>query len=205
MKERAIYVHFDGMDLAGKSTATRLFVDQSGHDWDTRRNSILEENSIHQLADKLRKEGIYDPETIGNLYYAALMADVRTFQWPGRDTIQDSTLILRSIAFHTVRSTPRLPEMFLELIKLHPQFSGSFVFTASIEQRRKRLEKRLLEAPETVSEEDMMVINKPEKFLAMEKCLAETAVRYFNALVIDTSSRTPEEVVSMILQSLKTK
>ena len=95
MKERPYYLHFEGMDLAGKTTATQNFIKSTGSEWDIRRNSLSRENPIHILADSLRKAEVYDAEVLGNLYVAALMADIRLFQWPDKNTIQDSTIFFR--------------------------------------------------------------------------------------------------------------
>ncbi len=205
MKTDVMYLHFDGMDLAGKTTATNAYIKESGLPWEIRRNRLSENNPIHDLADSLRKADTYDPETIGNLYYVALLADISTFRRPTVDTIQDSTIILRSIAYHTVRNTPRLPELFIDLMRLHPKFDASFVFTANIEQRRARLAKRMRETPEQVSVEDMMVIEKPERFLAMEQCLINVAIRSLGSKIIDTSQLSPEAVLAIINSEVSQK
>jgi len=203
MKERPYYLHFEGMDLAGKTTVTQNFIKSTGSEWDIRRNSLSRENPIHLLADSLRKAEAYDAEVLGNLYVAALMADIRSFKWPDRDTIQDSTIILRSIAFHTVRGTPRIREVLLDLLPEHPKFDASFIFTASIEERVKRLQQRIEKAPHEVSEEDMMVINKPDKFMAMEAALIDTSRMDFHSVIVDTSSLTPDMVVGVINRNFK--
>lgn len=203
MKEKANYIHFEGMDLAGKTTATQNFIKSTGQEWEIRRNSLSKENPIHLLADSLRKENVYDAEVLGNLYVAALMADIRSFIWPSKDTIQDSTIILRSIAYHTVRGTPRIREVLLDLLPEHPKFDASFVFTASIEERVKRLQQRMIKAPNEVSDEDMMVINKPEKFLAMEAALIDASKIAFHSVIVDTSSLTPDMVIGTINHNFK--
>jgi len=203
MKERPYYIHFEGMDLAGKTTAAQNFIKSTNMEWDIRRNSLMPGNPIHILADSLRKEKAYDAEVLGNLYVAALMADIRSFQWPDRNTIQDSTIILRSIAFHTVRGTPRIRGVLLDLLPEHPKFDASFVFTASIEERVKRLQKRINLASREVSEEDLMVIKKPEKFIAMEACLINISRMAFHSVIIDTSSLTPDMVVGVINENFR--
>ena len=80
----------------------------------------------------------------------------------------------------------------------HPKFDSSFVFTASIEERVKRLQQRIVVAPHEVSEEDMMVIHKPEKFMAMEAALIDTARMAFHSVIVDTSTLTPDMVVGVI-------
>jgi thymidylate kinase len=202
MKERAQYIHIEGMDLAGKTTATHNFIDRTGRDWDVRRNSIVPENPIYLLADSLRRADAYDAEVLGNLYVAALMGDIRTFEWPDKDTIQDSTILLRSIAFHTVKGTPRVVEVLQELAPKHPKFDASFVFTADIETRLRRLQSRMDNQPEQVSPEDLLVIDKPEMFMAMEAALIDLARNSFHSVIIDTSTLTPDAVVQKMFDEL---
>lgn len=203
MTENSTYIHFEGMDLAGKTTATQNFIKSTGTEWDMRHNSLSKENPIHLLADSLRKENAYDAEVLGNLYVAALMGDIRSFKWPDKNTIQDSTIILRSIAYHMINGTPRIGEVLTDLLPEHPKFNASFVFTASIEERIKRLQQRMVKAPDEVSSEDMMVIKKPEKFMAMEAALIDASKKAFHSVIIDTSTLTPDMVVGVINENLK--
>lgn len=202
IENKSLYVHFDGVDLAGKSTASRNFVNTVGGEWAIWRNRIAPENKIHRFADEIRLTRLYDVEVVGHVYYAALMADIRNFEWPKQNTIQDSTIILRSIAHHTVAKTPNLPEMFTELLIEHPKFDVSFVFTASLEARQERLAKQLRETPETVSNHDRMCVDHPEEFLAMEACLIETAKKVFDSRVINTSDLTQSQVLDVLLKNV---
>lgn len=203
MERPPYYIHVDGMDLAGKSSSTQNFIKSTGVEWQVRKNSLSRENAIHMLADSLRMENAYDAEVLGNLYVVALMADVRSFEWPKQHTIQDSTIILRSIAYHTVRGTPRIKEVLIDMLPEHPKFDASFVFTASLEERIKRLQKRIGEGEQAISSEDMMVIEKPEKFLAMEAVLVDVAKQAFHSVIIDTSTLTPDMVVSEMHKNFK--
>jgi thymidylate kinase len=195
----AKYVHFEGMDLAGKSTATRLFAGASGEEWGVRRNSLDANNQLFLLADSLRKEDVYSAETLGNLYVAALMADIEHYQAPDQNTIQDSTIILRSLAYHTVNKTPCVPQALGRLMTSHPQFDRSFVLTASIESRQGRLQERMRTNPEEIAPDDLMVVRSPEKFVAMEQCLIDLAQTAFSATVVDTTGLTPYEVRDRII------
>jgi thymidylate kinase len=195
----AKYVHFEGMDLAGKSTATRLFAERSGEEWAVCRNSMDPDNPLFQLADSLRVEDAYSAETLGNLYVAALMADVERFKRPEVNTIQDSTILLRSMAYHAVNQTPRIVEAFKDVLPTHPRFDRSLVFTASIEARQGRLQQRMRDNPEEVAPDDLMVLRKPEKFMAMEKVLVDLATTAFGSTVIDTSRLTANEVCDNVM------
>lgn len=202
MDQKAHYVHFEGMDLAGKTTATKNFIASTGQNWEVRRNTISLDNPIYTLADSLRRADAYDAEVLGNLYVAALMGDIRTFEYPDVNTVQDSTIILRSLAFHSVRGTPRIVEVLEDLLPNHPKFDASFIFTASIEKRLERLQSRIRSEPEQVSPEDLLVIEKPEKFMAMEASLIDMARRTFHSVIIDTTSLTPDLVIDTVHANL---
>jgi thymidylate kinase len=187
------YVHFEGMDLAGKSTATRLFAEQSGETWAVRQNSMDPNNPLFLLADSMRKDDAYSAETLGNLYVAALMADIEKFERPTTNTIQDSTILIRSMAYHAINRTPRIVEAFTAILPTHPRFDTSFVFTASIDARQGRLKQRMRDNPEEVAPDDLMVLRSPGKFMAMEKVSA------FGATLINTSELSSQDVCNTVL------
>ena len=81
-EQEPLFVHFDGTDFAGKTTAALSFVEQRSGKWEIRRNTLSDTNPISQLADSLDASGFYDVEVIGNLYAAAILADIKTFQEP---------------------------------------------------------------------------------------------------------------------------
>lgn len=193
------YIHIEGMDLAWKSTLVKN-IKLYNADIDIRHNSILAQwdNQIYQLADNLRKSHSYEynSTTLWNLFAVAMEHDVRKFKQPLLDTLQDSTIFLRSMAYHTIkwntRLTSELLRIFLEFN--HPTFDNSIILTASIEERRKRLEQRYKDNPEKVADDDLMIIEKPEKFLQMEKVLIDLWEQYFNSKIINTTHLSPDEV-----------
>lgn len=193
------YSHIEWMDLAWKSTLVKnaKHYDPS---LEIRHNSILPQwdNLIYQLADNLRRNywDAYDPTTLGNLFVVAFEHDVRCFQPLLVDTLQDSTIFLRSMAYHTIKGNTRLTTELLRLFQEfhHPIFDTSIILTASIEKRKQRLAERYAQAPHEVADDDLMIINKPDKFLQMEQVLIKLGKQYFNSKVLDTSDLTPEEV-----------
>lgn len=178
-----MYVHFEGLDLAGKSTVCRLFREHARGEWQVRHNALVPDNPIYHLADRLRKEAAGE-ETVGWLYHAALLLDLEQYEPPEGDVIQDSTILLRSLAFHRVRGTPGLVDRFETLLDRHPRFDQSFVLVADHHTRLERLAKR---RPQNVGPEDFLVRDAPERFYAMERCLVDYATRHFGAVVLDTS------------------
>jgi hypothetical protein len=194
----AHYIHFEGMDLAGKSTATQLLTEGPDGPWDVRSNSLDPDNQLFQLADNLRRDQAYSATTMGPLYVAASLADIEHFKRPEVNTVQDSTIIVRSMAWHAINGTPGVVESFTGILPQYRVFDRSFVFTASIRARQQRLEQRMADAPETVDADDLVVIHKPERFMAMEAKLVEIAQAGFDALIIDTTDMTPDDVQTVI-------
>lgn len=192
------YLHIEGMDLSGKTTLANNYATASPLEWQLNSNALNSGNPIWELADDLRKKDAYDGEIVGNLYVTALMADIRSFEQPTVNTIQDSTVALRSLAYHIVCGTPRLTGVLQELIKEHPHFDVSFYLAASMEARRSRLNQRMRDNPEEVASDDLMVVRNPDRFIAMERVLREWSTNIFHSVVIDTTSMTPEMVLGEV-------
>ncbi|HTE57325.1 MAG TPA: hypothetical protein VK694_01160 [Verrucomicrobiae bacterium] len=194
------YVHVEGMDLAGKTTVAASFARESSP-WEVRRNALGPNNAIYHFADSLRRREAFDPEVLGVMYAAAILGDIRAFNKPEVNTIQESTILLRSLAIHRVRGTTGLMKLLESYLPLHPQFDASFVFTASVESRKARLNARLREAPWS-STEDLLILTDPDLFMAMEHELITLSREWFNSTVIDTSNLSPEEVLESVRNGL---
>lgn len=197
MSERAPYIHIEGMDLAGKSSTTELFVARRTEPWEVKRNSLTEENPARDLADQMLETGEYGVETVGTMYAAALMADFDTFRKPEVPTVQESTIILRSIAYQAVNGTPRMTELFEGMMPRHPTFDASFMLTASHEERLRRIAER----GRSFSNNDLLILRDPEKFYAMEAIVQRLAERHFHSRLIDTSDLPTQQVVEIIEQT----
>lgn len=197
-------LHIEGLDLAGKSTVCRLLRDR----WNAemRVNSILPpgENTIHVEAERLRKADAIPVEPLGGLYYGALLRDLELYKPPEGRIVQDSSLILRSIAFHEVFGSRALAAAFRALLPRHPRFGATVVIKASDEVRRMRLEGRC--SRHNDNPEDFLIVRDPEGFHRMENILVETAVAEFGAILVDTSNLEQEgekdRVVSLLLSKI---
>lgn len=201
----ANYLHIEGMDLSGKTTLAHNYAAASPQEWQVNSNALGPGNPIWELADDLRKKDEYDAEIVGNVYVAGLMADIRSFREPNINTIQDSTVALRSLAYHVVRGTPRLADALQDLIKEHPRFDASFYLAASMEARMRRLDQRMREHPEEVAPDDLMVVRSPERFMAMEGVLREWSTKIFDSVVIDTTGMTPQMVLEEVNRQYEPK
>ena len=195
-------IHIEGLDLAGKSTICRLLA--VGQNAEKRNNSILPtgENTVHQVAERFRKsKGLNDIE-IGGLYYGSLLIDLRNYKPSEELVIQDSTLLLRSIAYHSVFGDKALSEKFKELIPVQPRFGFSCLLKASDEVRISRLQGRISRGND--NPEDFLIQKAPQKFHEMEDILENLITEYFGGIVIDSSSLEKEgekeRIVNLILE-----
>lgn len=196
-----MYYHIEGMDLAGKSTASKAVISKLGSTTQIRHNTIQEKSDFHKVVDLLRTTKRANSDELGELYYQVLKDDIGRFESPTCFTIQDSTIALRSLAWYSAQDNP-IEYKFAELLTYHPRFTNSIVLTANIDVRQLRLQLRIKEAPETVAADDMLVIENPELFLKMEKSLVHYSVKFFGSKVLDTSNLTKYEVASKVLFEL---
>ncbi len=115
------------------------------------------------------------------------------------DTRDRSAILLRSLAYHRVNTTPGVVEALERMLPDHPRFTESVVLTASLEARGQRLQMRRSRSPDDVAPDDLLVEREPAKFMAAERKLIGLATEYFAARVIDTSKISEREVTSQIL------
>jgi hypothetical protein len=201
VNEKGITIHLEGMDLAGKSSACRGLAKVLGPGWRVRRNSLCAENPVYELADRLRKEDRYCSETLGRLYAVALRADLEGYT-PGGKIIQDSTILLRSLAYHTVAGTTGVVEELRALMPAHPRFTVSVVLTARREARLRRLDLRRQREAHEVAPDDLLIARDPGRFYAMEEILIRTARDCHGSWVIDTTLLSEQDVLKAILEAV---
>ncbi len=194
MKNFVPYYLIEGIDLSGKSSVIRK-LHHLNPSYTVRHSSLLGSNHILQVAKKIEKDG---SEWIGHLYTKALEYDLGRFSWPTSATIQDSTILLRSLAYHAAAHFSTILARLETLALLHPKFTNVYILTASLEERRMRLRKRMKESPEKVTVNDLKVIRDPDFFLRMEEAMVNYASTLFDPIVIDTTNLTFDEVVKKI-------
>lgn len=194
-------IHIEGMDLSGKTTlaANLMHQDLIRGNHVLRNNRLMPNNEIAALADKLRIEGAYNTRIIGQLYVAAVSADLHSssVDYP-ENVVQDSTIILRSIAYHTIRNNQDIVKSLSECMQAHPTFDHSFYLKCDISERRRRLLKRQEEEPDTVADDDTAVVTSPGAFQEMDNVLCDLSVRNFGSIIIDTTRLSAREVYSLV-------
>ena len=193
------YVLFEGLDLAGKSTAVRDFAEASDIDWHIRQKTVTDANAIRDLAASLKRDTTISDATRGWMYYASFRADLDLLVPPTAPTLQESVTAFRSIAFHSVLGDRDLAQEFQRNIDKLDIFSSAFILTATIQARQRRLEQRLQSDPASVSPVDLIVRDQPHKFLEMEEIMIDAVRRAApHAVTIDTTATPRPDVVDII-------
>lgn len=196
---KTIYV--EGLELAGKSTTCRMLRDYLKAEY--RHCAFLPGNPIYDCGSSLHVGRKVRGETLGGIFLGSVMRDLERYAPPDHYVVQDSTSVLRSIAYHSVIGDPGLADAFRELLPRCPRFGASFVLWASVEVRLKRLEGRISRHHDLPK--DMLVRDCPEKFNRMQDIMIETAKEWFGAEVVDTSNMEREGEKERIVAYLASK
>jgi len=199
----ARHLHIEGMDLSGKTSLVANYIERSDSEWHVKHGILNEDNPIRSLADQLTSSGRYSQEVIDELYITGIAADIETYVRPELDTIQDSVIALRALAWHVVNGNKNTADKIEALLIRHPQFDRSLYLTANMQRRQERLAIRERENPTKVNSKDLLVREDPERFARMEKILQRYVVDLFDAHIIDTSDLTPTEVLSHVEEKLE--
>lgn len=199
-----MFIYIEGMDLSGKTTLANNLSSRLKGEWIIQSNALTKNNNVWTLADSARKNQSLDEDIIGYLYSIAMMVDVRNFNLTRySNLIQDSTIAIRSLAYHSVLRTPTLPEQLKKSVSRIPAPDLTIYLMADIKTRITRLRQREIDNPEEVAPDDLMVINNPERFTKMEKMLLKFTTRYFSPIIIDTSSITKDDVCELAINEIR--
>jgi thymidylate kinase len=199
-------VLIEGLDLAGKSTLVRNLqaeLARRGIPVRASRNALCPDNPIAALADQLRR----DPHTglveTGALFLASHLWDARHFTPlpDGTVHLQDSCW-LRTLAYHTWKDTPAIPEQLARAARYFPRFDGAVFLTAGIEERQRRLEQREREQAGSNDANDHLVQSDPQGYLRLEQVLWQLTNLYTKATRIETTGIPGERLVPLAIATL---
>lgn len=199
-----MFIYIEGMDLSGKTTLANNLQKTLGIDWVVQSNTLTKDNPVWLLADTVRKSQSLDEDIIGYLYSIAMMVDVRCFKLVNNyNLIQDSTVAIRSLAYHSVLGTPIVLDQLRQSVGEISKPDLTFYLSADISTRIKRLHQREKDNPEEVAPDDLMVIENPERFIRTEKLLRNFTIEYFNPIIIDTTVMTKVDVCTLVLNEIR--
>ena len=194
-------IYIEGLELAGKSTTCRLLRNFLKAEY--RHCSFLSGNPIYDCASALHVAQKVKSDTLGGIFLGSVMRDLERYTPPDHFVVQDSTSVLRSIAYHSIVGDPGLADAFRELLPRCPRFGASFVLWSNTEVRLKRLEGRISRHHDLPK--DFLVRDDPDKFNRMQDIMIETAKEFFGAEVIDTSNMEQEGEKERITEYLASK
>lgn len=199
-------VLIEGLDLAGKSTLVgnlQVELTRRGIPVRLSRNALCPDNSVAALADQMRRDPQAGLMETGSLFLAAHLWDARHFTPPPDDTVhlQDSCW-LRTLAYHTWRDTPAIPDQLARAGRSFPRFDAAVFLTAGIEERRRRLAQREREQPGSNDANDHLVRADPQGYSRLEQLLWQLTHLYTKATKIDTTDIPGKRLVSLVLEML---
>lgn len=192
------FILLDGMDLSGKSTILKE-IKNNDQKWDSYHIGLSHDKSMYSVANHINRNGDWSAREIGYLYLAGLELDIYNFKYPTLPTIQDSCVLLRAFAHHSVYGNMDIIKRLEKLAEQHPKFSKSFVFTVDIKTRIKRLNDRLILNLGKVDKSDNIIITNPELFIGMDNAIVKYAKKYFQAEIINTANLSIQETVRLVL------
>jgi len=184
----------EGMDLSGKTTITRylseiLRVDQ------IQQRTLSDDSAIYDFTVAQSKKGKLHQDLINRLYTLAISEDLYNYE-PRENSLilQDSYFALRSYAFMKQKYPNTLAREVYKLLQLFPKPEFTFYLTTSIEERRRR--NKIRDKPMSYMEK--LLISNPKDFEAIEKNLRDITTSLFDAEVISTEGKKPNEIALYI-------
>jgi thymidylate kinase len=199
-------VLIEGLDLAGKSTLVRNLqaeLTRRGIPVRVSRNALCPDNPIAALADQLRRDPDAGLVETGALFLAAHLWDARHFIPPPDSIIhlQDSCW-LRTLAYHTWKDTPAIPEQLARAARYFPRFDAAVFLTAGIEERQRRLAQRERDQPGSNDANDHLVQSHPQGYLRLEELLWQLTHLYTKATRFETTGIPGDRLVPLVLEML---
>lgn len=198
------YIHIEGLDLSGKTSVTNEIVNMrldEGEEWVVRHRTLSDErNELQYIADKMCGQRKHSELEVGLTYVAALRFDLDNFKYPEVNTIQESTVLLRSLAYHAIRGNSKVVAELEDMAALHPKFEQSYLLTARPEIRLARLATRA-----SNSHNDLLIVRDPKRFARIEDKIEEYSQELFGSEIIDTSDMSTQEAAEYINGNITTE
>ncbi|HEY7424809.1 MAG TPA: hypothetical protein VH682_11315 [Gemmataceae bacterium] len=199
-------VLIEGLDLAGKSTLVgnlQRELTRRGIPVRVSRNALCPDSPIATLADQLRRDPQAGLVETGALFLAAHLWDARHFTPPpdGMIHLQDSCW-LRTLAYHSWKDTPAIPEQLAREARYFPRFDAAAFLTARIEERQRRLAQRECVQPGSNDANDHLVQVDPQGYSRLEQLLWHLTHLYTKAAMVETTGISNERLVPLVVEML---
>lgn len=187
----------EGLDLAGKSTLIEGLQRHYGDNVRICNGQFCPDNPSARVArDLVRWDEGFGGVEAGALFLSSMLWDGRHFQSPSGDQVhlQDSCW-LRTLAFEQLYGSAALAQLMEEQGRAFPRFDRALFLTASLAERERRLRTRA-----NNDLHDLMAFRKPEKFLAIEKRLAQLVQSWESGVIVETDGLSADQVLHGVLQ-----
>lgn len=194
MKKEKGKILIEGMDLSGKTTITKYLSEILSVDRIQKR-TLSDECSIFDFTVVQSKKGNLHPELINKLYTLAITEDL--YNYKPRDNgiiLQDSYFALKSYSLMKQKYPNTLAKEVYKLLQLFPKPELAFYLTASTEERLRRIEKR----NKPMAYMEKLLVSNPREFETIEKNLRDITTSLFDAEVINTQGKKPNEIALYI-------
>lgn len=194
MRKEKGKILIEGMDLSGKTTITKYLSEFMSIERIQTR-TLSHDSAIYDFTVAQSKKGKLHPDLINKLYTLAIYEDLYNYK-PKEDSIilQDSYFALRSYALMQRKYPETLAKEVHKLLQLFPKPELAFYLTASTEERLRRNEKR--DKPMAYMEK--LLVSNPKEFDTIERNLRDITVSLFDAEIINTQDKKPNEIALYI-------
>lgn len=194
MRKEKGKILIEGMDLSGKTTITKYLSELMSIERIQTR-TLSDDSAIYDFTVAQSKKGKLHPDLINKLYTLAIYEDLYNYK-PKEDSIilQDSYFALRSYALMQRKYPETLAKEVHKLLQLFPKPELAFYLTASTEERLRRNEKR--DKPMAYMEK--LLVSNPKEFETIERNLRDITVSLFDAEIINTQDKKPNEIALYI-------
>lgn len=190
MRKEKGKILIEGMDLSGKTTITKYLSEILKVD-KIQQRTLSDDTAIYDFTVAQSKKGKLHQDLINKLYTLAISEDLYNYK-PKENCLilQDSYFALRSYALMKQKYPNTLSKEVYKLLQLFPEPELTFYLTASTEERIRRNKKR--DKPMAYMEK--LLMSNPKEFETIEKNLREITTSLFDAEVINTEDKKPNEI-----------
>lgn len=199
MKREKGKILIEGMDLSGKTTITK-YLSEILDNAQIRQRTLSGESTIFDFTVAQSKKGKLHTDLINELYTLAISEDLYNYQ-PRENGIilQDSYFALRSYALMKEKYPDTLAKKVYKLLQLFPKPELAFYLTVSTEERIKRNEKR----DKPMAYMERLLMSNSREFETIDENLRNINVSLFDAEIIDTQDKTPQEIALYIKSKIQ--
>ena len=199
MKKERGKILIEGMDLSGKTTITK-YLSEILDNAQIRQRTLSGESTIFDFTVAQSKKGKLHTDLINELYTLAISEDLYNYQ-PRENGIilQDSYFALRSYALMKEKYPDTLAKKVYKLLQLFPKPELAFYLTVSTEERIKRNEKR----DKPMAYMERLLMSNSREFETIDENLRDINVSLFDAEIIDTQDKTPQEIALYIKSKIQ--